>query len=319
MNDRPLVSACIFTYNHEGFIKQCIEGALKQEVNFSYEIVIGENNSTDDTASICEAYAKKYPKLIRLFKNKENLGMSKNWLLTMNRCKGKYIALCDGDDFWTDAEKLQKQVDFLEQHDDFILVTGGYYENNIINGNTNKIPIVRSSIVSSDLEDKKGFKFDLMDTRDVWITKTAACCFRNIPQVYSDFFNHYMATDVQLFYYLLKNGKGYYFKKPLFAYTIRENSPYNCRSKEVKLIDAYKIYKDLYEKNKDEFTRFKYFKSIIFLLNYKFSFLLKHHKIDIVNLFNTALELAKTKNEKWLLMKSFVPRQIKEVFNNKSK
>jgi glycosyltransferase involved in cell wall biosynthesis len=117
-----IISACIITYNQEDYIAQCLDGALSQIVNFEYEIVIGEDKSTDGTLEICKKYADKYPNKIRLIEREYNLGMTGNWLNTMASCSGKYIAICEGDDYWTDPLKLQKQVDFMEENSDFGLV-----------------------------------------------------------------------------------------------------------------------------------------------------------------------------------------------------
>ncbi|SEF94444.1 Glycosyltransferase involved in cell wall bisynthesis [Halpernia humi] len=115
------VSACIITYNQEEYISQCLDGVLSQIVDFDYEIIIGEDKSTDGTLEICKKYADKHPTKITLIERSENLGMIGNWLETIMSCKGKYIALCEGDDYWTDPLKLQKQVDFLEANDEFAL------------------------------------------------------------------------------------------------------------------------------------------------------------------------------------------------------
>jgi glycosyltransferase involved in cell wall biosynthesis len=114
------VSACIITYNQEDYIVQCLEGALSQIVDFEYEIVIGEDKSTDRTLEICKFYADKYPDKIRLIHREKNLGVIGNWTKTLKECSGDYLALCEGDDYWTDPLKLQKQVDFLEQNKEYI-------------------------------------------------------------------------------------------------------------------------------------------------------------------------------------------------------
>ena len=116
-----IVSACIITYNQEDYIRECLEGAVSQLVSFDYEIVIGDDCSTDNTFAICQEFALNYPKIIKLFPRKKNLGMIGNWVDTIKNCGGKYIALCEGDDYWTDALKLQKQVDFLEANPDYVL------------------------------------------------------------------------------------------------------------------------------------------------------------------------------------------------------
>jgi len=112
----------MITYNHEPFIAQAIEGVLMQKTNFKYELVIGEDCSTDNTRKICEEYAHNYPDIIRLLPSEKNLGVFANGTRTMKACmNGKYIALCEGDDYWTDPYKLQKQVNFLEENEDYVM------------------------------------------------------------------------------------------------------------------------------------------------------------------------------------------------------
>lgn len=115
------VSACIITYNHEKYITDCLDGALAQKVNFEYEIVVSEDCSTDSTREILLEYQKRYPDKIKLFFNEKNLGLGGNWLKSWTRCDCDYMAICEGDDYWIDPYKLQKQVDFLENHPDFAL------------------------------------------------------------------------------------------------------------------------------------------------------------------------------------------------------
>lgn len=117
-----LVNICIITYNHEKYIREAIEGVLMQKTPFPFQLIIGEDCSTDNTWEICKEYEKKYPELIKLLPQPEtNLGMMPNFIRTLKACKGKYIALCEGDDYWTDPLKLQKQVDFLEKNEDYII------------------------------------------------------------------------------------------------------------------------------------------------------------------------------------------------------
>ena len=113
------VSVYMITYNQEKYIAQAIDGILMQKTSFKYELIIGEDCSIDNTRSICEKYSKVHPDIVRLLPSKCNLGMQKNALRTFKACTGKYIALCEGDDYWTDPNKLQKQVDFLEANPDF--------------------------------------------------------------------------------------------------------------------------------------------------------------------------------------------------------
>lgn len=110
----PLVSVCMTAYNHEAYIVQAIESILAQQAAFDVELVIGEDCSTDRTAEICRDYAAKYPDRVRLVTSAQNVGMHANYRRTIEACRGRYIALCDGDDWWCDPLKLQKQVDMLE-------------------------------------------------------------------------------------------------------------------------------------------------------------------------------------------------------------
>jgi glycosyltransferase involved in cell wall biosynthesis len=114
--NKVLVSACIITYNQQAYIAQCIDAALSQQIQGEYEIVIGDDCSTDGTTAICRQYAEKYPEVIRFIERGKNLGMNGNWTETIHACKGQYIAVCEGDDYWTDDSKLQRQIDFLESH-----------------------------------------------------------------------------------------------------------------------------------------------------------------------------------------------------------
>jgi glycosyltransferase involved in cell wall biosynthesis len=109
------VSVAMVTYNHEKFIAQALDSILMQKVNFDYEIVIGEDCSPDNTREIIQNYYNQYPGKIRLLLRERNLGFE-NWTQTLMSCQGQYIALLEGDDYWTSPHKLQKQVEFLDSH-----------------------------------------------------------------------------------------------------------------------------------------------------------------------------------------------------------
>ena len=121
---KPLISVWVITYNHAGFIGKCLDSILSQVTEYPFEICLGEDESTDNTREICQLYAAKYPEVIRLFlrdrDDPRRAGCAGAWqfnfLKTFKACKGKYIAMCDGDDYWSDSRKLQTQVNWLEQH-----------------------------------------------------------------------------------------------------------------------------------------------------------------------------------------------------------
>jgi glycosyltransferase involved in cell wall biosynthesis len=117
----PLVSVCMSTYRHEAFIGQAIDGVMMQQTSFPVQLVIGEDFSDDRTRVICEEMAQRYGERIRLLPSDKNYGQNRNLSRTIQACTGKYIALCEGDDYWTDPYKLQKQVDFLENNRTYVM------------------------------------------------------------------------------------------------------------------------------------------------------------------------------------------------------
>lgn len=116
-----MLSVCMITYKHESFIAQAIEGVLMQKTDFPVELIIGEDCGPDNTRDICRSYADKYPDIIKLNFLDYNVGAQNNFVNTISLCTGKYIAICEGDDYWTDPYKLQKQVDFMEEHPEYSL------------------------------------------------------------------------------------------------------------------------------------------------------------------------------------------------------
>ncbi|NUM41853.1 MAG: glycosyltransferase, partial [Leptospiraceae bacterium] len=117
----PLLSVCFITYNHEKFIRQSLDSVLNQQTNFQFEVVIGEDCSTDKTKEIALEYKEKFPDIIRVLTSDTNIGPQRNVARTLKACLGKYVAGLEGDDYWTDPLKLQKQIDFLEQNPDHVL------------------------------------------------------------------------------------------------------------------------------------------------------------------------------------------------------
>lgn len=118
-----VISVCMITYGHEKYIREAIEGVLIQKCDFEVELIIANDCSPDNTNSIIENILENHPEKIsvKYFNHDKNLGMMPNFIFALQQCSGKYIALCEGDDYWTDHLKLQKQVDFLEANSDYVL------------------------------------------------------------------------------------------------------------------------------------------------------------------------------------------------------
>jgi len=111
----PKVSVVMITYNHEKFIAQAIEGVLMQKTAFPFELIIGEDCSTDGTRKIAQDYQTKYPETVKLLTPEANLGVGRNTVTCLNACEGEYITFCEGDDFWTDPNKLARQAQLLDE------------------------------------------------------------------------------------------------------------------------------------------------------------------------------------------------------------
>lgn len=172
-----MVSVCCTTYNQEQFIAQTVESFLMQQTNFQFDIVIGEDCSTDSTGEILKSFTEKYPGKVKVITPEKNIGPHLNMVKAAEFCKGKYIALCDGDDYWTDPHKLQKQVDFLEQNPEYVICC--HYTRVVDTyGNTlyvepNPVPLVHTY-------------HDLLSGKQVE-TKTATVVYRNLPEIFALF------------------------------------------------------------------------------------------------------------------------------------
>ena len=143
MDSSPFVSIIMATFNSHSFIQKALDSVCAQQCNFDVEILIGDDMSNDNTSQILKAYSKKHPE-IRVFWRTENIGAAQNYLLLLRETRGKYLALLDGDDYWTDPMKLQKQVDFLETHPEFI---GCTHKFKVVNEKDKAIAKLRISFV----------------------------------------------------------------------------------------------------------------------------------------------------------------------------
>lgn len=141
-----MLTVCCIVYNHEPFIRQCLEGFVMQKTNFRFEVIVHDDASTDGTAAIIHEYEEKYPEIIKPIYETENLYSKQDGSIKriMNEhTHGKYVAFCEGDDYWIDPYKLEKQVDFLENHSDYSYVwtNAKMQKGNRLNRPYNRYPI----------------------------------------------------------------------------------------------------------------------------------------------------------------------------------
>lgn len=168
----PKVSIVMLTYNHSDYIHQSIKSVLNQNTNFSYEIVIGDDCSEDSTQEILKDYEKEYPGIFRLELRKKNIGPTRNLHEILLKCRGKYVALLEGDDFWSDDKKLLKQIDILEKSE----YIGVVHNINVLTENEK---LGKKIVGNYHVEDKQIYSFNDYGRRSL-PGHTSTLCFRNI-------------------------------------------------------------------------------------------------------------------------------------------
>ena len=187
----------MITYNHEKFITQAIDSVLMQNVNFDYNIVIGEDCSTDNTRKILLEYKNKYPDKFKLLLHDKNIGITQNMIETYKSCEGEYIAMLEGDDYWIDKNKLQTQVNYLENNKDCVLC---YTK-------VNRVSSDGKFLKSSNPEDRPTTGLKEILSRG-WFMHTGTLLYRNnLIKKFPDFFFKYRSTDYMLHVLLATHGK----------------------------------------------------------------------------------------------------------------
>ena len=170
-----LVSICVITYNQDRFIRECLDSILSQQVDFRYEIVIGDDGSTDSTPIVINEYKRLHPDCIIPIFSDINHGISSNYKRVLDKCTGKYIALCEGDDYWIGSTRLQKQIDFLEGHPGYGFVGGNV--NLLQDGRFTYEPY--NYITSQSVEDEWELLGNVFEYAKYGpVTRTVTLCFR---------------------------------------------------------------------------------------------------------------------------------------------
>jgi glycosyltransferase involved in cell wall biosynthesis len=167
-----MISICMITYNHEAFISEAIQSLLDQKTNHEFNIVIGDDFSTDDTYLICQKFKSEYPEKIILLDSTQNLGMMPNFVRTLKSCNHNYIAICDGDDYWTDSNKLDQQLQILEKQPEISL---SCHNTTIIEGE-NEIDFCSNRI--KDAQKDQIISTDQILGSDIRLFHTASLFFR---------------------------------------------------------------------------------------------------------------------------------------------
>lgn len=236
MKNVPKVSICMITFGHEKQIKQAIESVLMQQCAFDFQLIVSNDCSLDNTDSIIKKIQSEHPKASHLtyYSHNLNIGMMPNFIFTLQKCNGEYIALCDGDDYWTDPHKLQKQVDFLDANPEFGICFHNVLQENEFNDKSMTIP-----------GNKKDIDLTLKDY--VLNNKTATCSilFKNdiFDSGIPEWFSKVPFGDLGLILIALKkyNKKGRVLCDVMGIYRIHEKGIHGKLHENSKgLIKAYK-------------------------------------------------------------------------------
>lgn len=214
----PLLSVCLITYNHEKYIRQAIEGVLCQKVDFDWEFIIADDFSTDGTRAIIIEYKEKFPELIKLILQEKNVGPGRNWFDLMEAPKSKYIAYFEGDDYWIDEKKLQKQVDFLENNTNCVFCFHKAYR--ISPNNLNYKDVYPKSVNNTIVTTEEFFTIPTIPT--------ASLVYRN-QTILNDFIHHSQG-DFVLYCTMLSKGFAGYLDEIMSVYRLHEkgvSSKYN--------------------------------------------------------------------------------------------
>lgn len=212
MDEAPLLSIICITYNHKNFIAQAIDGFLKQITKFDLEIIIHDDCSTDGTIEIINDFAKKYPEIIKpIFQNINQYSLGLRIIpIVLPLCKGKYVAICEGDDYWTDPLKLQKQVDFLDKNPDYSICFHRVYNQ-----------IGKERVLSGLNESDKEETFTIEDLAKRNFIHTPSVVFRNnLINKFPQWFDGAAAGDYVLHMLNAQYGRIKYLPQPMAVYRL---------------------------------------------------------------------------------------------------
>lgn len=268
-NQLPLVSIQCLVYNHEPYLRQCLDGFVMQKTNFKFEAIVHDDVSTDGSAAIIREYAEKYPDIIiPIFETENQYSKGDGSLdrIMHEASRGKYIAICEGDDYWTDPLKLQKQVDFLNENSDYILVHSDFIALNDETGEK-----IRNA--SSKYKIYEGNVFE--NLFEACFVRTPTICYRNINLELKtrDLPINTFGGDLFLFYNLASKGKFHFMHEETCVYRVLKESASHTPSARIRKLRWQKY------KNLDYFIAnyFNVNQAIISMLDYKW------FKIDLRN------------------------------------
>ena len=249
----PLVAIKCLVFNHEPYLRDCLNGFVMQQTDFPFVAIVHDDASTDHSADIIREYAAKYPDIIRPIYETENqysksdgsLGRIMN--AAVDATGAKYIALCEGDDYWTDPHKLQKQVSFLETHQEYSLCCHRY---RIYNQNEQTWEDDYVADYFAGGKNPDGFAFTKhINLFDCWITKTNTLLYRRGLFDWNILARYHYSRDVHNVYHLLSCGMGYCLPFVGAVYRRQDSGIFSSLTKEQQYRQSFLIYAELFQNN----------------------------------------------------------------------
>lgn len=229
-----MVSIVCLTYNQEDHIREAIDSFLMQKTNFKFEIVIHDDASTDSTPQILEEYKMKYPDIIRIIRQKENLYSKQNLLYiykqVIDSCKSKYISYCEGDDYYIDPYKIQKQVDFLEKNPSYVMVHTGYKKFRNEKNRFSKFDSTKQQIPEGDIFEDILICNKICSASTLFCTKLAQDALHILTPI--AFERNWQTADYPLWLHFSTHGKIGYIKDVCTVYRYHKYSISNKKNKE---------------------------------------------------------------------------------------
>lgn len=263
------LSIIMLAYNHEKYIEEALESILIQNVDFNYEIIIGEDCSTDSTPIILKKYEKKYPNILTVLYRKKNLGATKNLYDLLHYINGKYVIFLEGDDFWIDKNKIEKQVQFLEKNPHYIAVSHTCV---FVDENSKRIEEIK---LNGNYWSKSVYTTSQFEN-NFFPGHTTTIMMRNIFEMKSQDFSiyyraHYLVGDRTTIFLLVEKGDIFCMKDLMSAYRyICKKNGTNARSiatQKNNSLEMWKYYQELEKYSKKNFKKnisFSNLKSSIF-------------------------------------------------------
>lgn len=291
----PIVSVFMVTYNHRLYLAQAIEGVIAQKTDFPIELVIGEDCSSDNTREIALDYQRRYPQLIRVIYSDINVGAEANGIRVIRACRGKFVAFCDGDDYWVDPKKLQAQVDILSKFNEIDICIHSCYRKSVLLNNETLFGVRSSSDCTLTLG-------DMITDEKVIVPSASMLIRRNVLMSISTWIDETKPPGGDFFIQVFASMRGgaYYLNKPMSVYrtdvpgswTQTLNTNFEVLlEKDIQFFDAIKKMESLISGQKDAFNH-KYIYYYSRLINYK--------------------------NEKLARMEKLIPPMVEHIYGQKN-